>query len=88
MTSMNATRVIITALLAEAEGVRAVQHAMPAIFPWARHLTEGETREFLQDLSEASCAADDQDAEGRLHRVIADWRATAYILASYSTHPA
>lgn len=79
MTDIDATRVVIAAILAETEGVRAVRHAMPAVFPWTRHLSEDETREFLQDLADATRDGAGPAAHGRLHRVIVEWRATAVL---------
>ncbi|WP_219601797.1 hypothetical protein [Nonomuraea indica] len=72
---------MIAALLASDEGALAVLHTLPAVFPWVRHLTEEETREFVQELVDATRDAVDLDVHATLHRVIVEWRATARILA-------
>ncbi|WP_449061500.1 hypothetical protein [Planomonospora algeriensis] len=72
---------MIAALLASDEGMRAVLYALPAVFPWARHLSTDERREFVQELVDATRDAADLDVHAALHRVIVEWRATARILA-------
>ncbi|GGL09010.1 prevent-host-death family protein [Planomonospora parontospora] len=72
---------MIAALLASDEGVRAVLHALPAVFPWARHLSVEERWEFVRELIDATRDAVDLDVHATLHRVIVEWRATARILA-------
>ncbi|MFF5213448.1 hypothetical protein [Streptosporangium sp. NPDC000396] len=72
---------MIAALLASDEGVRAVLHALPVVFPWVRHLSGEERREFVQELVDATRDAVDLDVHATLHRVIVEWRATARILA-------
>ncbi|WP_052422434.1 hypothetical protein [Nonomuraea candida] len=83
---------LLSALVVSEEGARAVEHAVPAVFPWTRHLSEGERREFVQDLVHATrdvvdldvhATRDvaDLDVHATLHRVIVEWRATARILA-------
>ncbi|MHB9860987.1 hypothetical protein [Streptomyces sp. YIM S03343] len=53
---------------------------LPALFPWARHLSADEKRQFTADLAEASASAGPDRRPG-LHRVVTEWRATARILA-------
>ncbi|MCF6474853.1 prevent-host-death family protein [Nonomuraea sp. MG754425] len=72
---------LLSALVTSEEGVRAVEHALPAVFSWARHLSAEERREFVQDLVAATQDAADLDVHATLHRVIVEWRATARILA-------
>jgi hypothetical protein len=72
---------MVAALLTSDEGVRAVLHALPAVFPWVRHLSADEMQEFVRELVEATRDAVDLDVHATLHRVIVEWRATARILA-------
>jgi hypothetical protein len=75
---------MMTALLASDEGSHAILHALPTVFPWARHLSAEETREFVQELVDATRDAVDLDVHATVHRVIVEWRATARILADPS----
>nr|SBO92855.1 hypothetical protein BN4615_P2369 [Nonomuraea gerenzanensis] len=72
---------LLSALVLSEVGVRAVEHALPAVFSWARHLSADEQREFVRDLVDATKDAVELDVHATLHRVIAEWRATARILA-------
>ncbi|GII81955.1 hypothetical protein Sru01_69370 [Sphaerisporangium rufum] len=72
---------IHSALLANDQDTRAILPALPAVFPWIRHLSVEECREFVQELVETSHDAATQDVPATLHRVIVEWRATARILA-------
>ncbi|MFB4265923.1 hypothetical protein [Nonomuraea sp. GTA35] len=72
---------LLSALVMSDEGVRAVEHALPAVFSWTRHLSAEEQREFVRDLVAATKDAVELDVHATLHRVIAEWRATARILA-------
>ncbi|MEU9830131.1 hypothetical protein AB0D67_01200 [Streptosporangium sp. NPDC048047] len=72
---------MIAALLSSDEGVRVILHALPVVFPWGRHLSADERREFAQELVDATRDAVDLDVHATLHRVIVEWRATARILA-------
>ncbi|MFB4280994.1 hypothetical protein ACBJ59_37295 [Nonomuraea sp. MTCD27] len=72
---------LLAALVMSDEGARAVERALPAVFSWTRHLSAGERREFVQDLVDATKDAVDLDVHATLHRVVAEWRATARILA-------
>ncbi|MEV0618089.1 hypothetical protein AB0I81_32520 [Nonomuraea sp. NPDC050404] len=72
---------LLSALVVSKEGVRVVENALPAVFSWARHLSDSERREFVQDLVNATRDAVELDVHATLHRVIVEWRATARILA-------
>ncbi|GIH48999.1 hypothetical protein SAMN05421833_104282 [Microbispora rosea] len=72
---------MVAALLADDEGIRAVLHALPVVFPWVRHLNDDEKQQFVRDLVDATHDAIDLDVHATLHRVVVEWRATARILA-------
>ncbi|WP_322759962.1 hypothetical protein [Frankia sp. Cr2] len=72
---------LFTALIGNDEGARAVLLALPEVFPWSRHLSADEIREFLADLVNATRDVAELDIHSHLHRVIVEWRATARILA-------
>jgi hypothetical protein len=72
---------LLAALIGSDDGVRAVRQALPAVFPWTRHLAAGEVREFIVDLIDATRDVVDLDVHAGLHRVIVEWRATARVLA-------
>ncbi|MED7949331.1 hypothetical protein [Streptomyces sp. BE303] len=55
--------------------------ALPEVFPWTRHLSAEEVREFVVNLMNATRDVVELDVHANLHRVIAEWRATARILA-------
>ena len=72
---------LFTALISSDEGARAVLLALPQVFPWVRHFSPEEVREFVVDLVSAARDAAELDVHSNLHRVIVEWRATARILA-------
>ncbi|MEU0936680.1 prevent-host-death family protein [Embleya sp. NPDC005971] len=72
---------LFTALIGSDEGARAILLALPAVFPWTRHFSAEEVREFVVDLVDATRDVVDLDVHTNLHRVIVEWRATARILA-------
>lgn len=72
---------LFTALIGSDEGARAVLLALPAVFPWVRHLSAEEMREFVVDLVDATRDVVELDVHANLHHVIVEWRATARILA-------
>ncbi|MFD4396669.1 prevent-host-death family protein [Kitasatospora sp. NPDC059803] len=72
---------LFAALISSDEGTQAVLLALPAVFPWVRHLSADEVREFVVDLVDATRDAVDLDVHANLHRVIVEWRATARVLA-------
>lgn len=72
---------LFTALIGSDEGARAVLLALPEVFPWVRHLSPAEVREFVLDLVNAIGDVAELDVHSNLHRVIVEWRATARVLA-------
>jgi hypothetical protein len=72
---------LFAALIGTDEGARAVLLALPTVFPWIRHLSADEVREFVVDLVDATRDVAELDVHSTLHRVIVEWRATARILA-------
>jgi hypothetical protein len=72
---------LLAALVVSDEGARAAEHALPVVFPWVRHLSAEERREFVRDIVDATRDAVDLDVHATLHRVTVEWRATARILA-------
>jgi hypothetical protein len=72
---------LFSALIGTDGGARTILLALPSVFPWVRHLSDGEVREFVSDLVEAMHDAAQLDVHAGLHRVIAEWRATARIVA-------
>ncbi|PYC80577.1 prevent-host-death family protein [Streptomyces tateyamensis] len=72
---------LFAALISNDEGARAVLVALPTVFPWTRHLSAAEVREFVVDLVDATRDAVELDVHANLHRVIVEWRASARILA-------
>ncbi|MGA5123732.1 prevent-host-death family protein [Streptomyces pseudogriseolus] len=72
---------LLGALVRSDAGERAILRALPSVFPWVRHLSTEEVREFVADLIDATNDASHLDVHGNLHRLVAEWRATARILA-------
>jgi Glu-tRNA(Gln) amidotransferase subunit E-like FAD-binding protein len=72
---------LLGAMIGSDGGARAIQLALPSVFPWVRHLSADEVREFVQELVEATHDAVHLDVHSNLHRVMVEWRATARILA-------
>lgn len=72
---------LFAALISSDEGARAVLMALPTVFPWTRHLSSAEVREFVVDLVDGAQDAAELDIHANLHRVIVEWRATAAVLA-------
>jgi hypothetical protein len=72
---------LFAALIGSDEGARAILLALPTVFPWTRHLSAEEVREFVVDLVDATRDVAELDVHSTLHRVIVEWRATARILA-------
>ncbi|NLU67188.1 prevent-host-death family protein [Streptomyces sp. HNM0574] len=72
---------LFAALIGNDEGARAILLALPAVFPWTRHLSSEEVREFVVELVDATHDAAELDVHTNLHRVITEWRATARVLA-------
>jgi anti-sigma regulatory factor (Ser/Thr protein kinase) len=72
---------LFTAVVSSDEGARAVLLALPQMFSWVRHLSSAEVHEFVVDLVNAIRDATELDVHSNLHRVVVEWRATAWILA-------
>ncbi|MFG2293904.1 prevent-host-death family protein [Streptomyces sp. NPDC048603] len=72
---------LFSALITTDGGARAISLALPAVFPWVRHLPAEDLRQFIAELSGSAQDVADLDVHANLHRVIAEWRATARILA-------
>lgn len=72
---------LFAALIASDGGERAILLALPSVFPWVRHLSDEEVRQFVLELVDATQDAVHLDVHANLHRVIVEWRATARILA-------
>ncbi|MGW8603603.1 prevent-host-death family protein [Streptomyces sp. NPDC055893] len=72
---------LLAALLTADDGARVIGRALPGVFPWVRHLSAEELREFVRDLVDATHDAAQLDVHATLHRTIVEWRATARVLA-------
>ncbi|MER5226083.1 prevent-host-death family protein [Streptomyces flaveus] len=72
---------LLGALVGIDGGARAILRALPAVFPWVRHLSADELREFVGELIDATNDAAHLDVHASLHRVVVEWRATARVLA-------
>lgn len=72
---------LLLALIRTDDGERVIAQALPAVFPWVRHLSAAEIDEFAGDLVGAMRDIVELDVPGNLHRVIVEWRSTARILA-------
>jgi hypothetical protein len=72
---------LLAALISSGDGERAILRALPSVFPWVRHLSSEEVREFVGELIDATRDAVELDVHNSLHGVIVEWRATARILA-------
>ncbi|MCX2183275.1 prevent-host-death family protein [Streptomyces sp. SKN60] len=72
---------LLAALLAAEGGEVAIRRAIPSVFPWVRHLSAEELREFVQELTDATRDVAELDVHANLHRAIVEWRATARVLA-------
>ncbi|MBC9711011.1 hypothetical protein H9Y04_00285 [Streptomyces sp. TRM66268-LWL] len=72
---------VFMALMRHDASARALQLAIPDVFPWARHLADREVREFTVELVGALSDAAELDLDRNAAAVIADWRATARIKA-------
>jgi hypothetical protein len=72
---------LLAALIDTDGGARAIRLALPSVFPWVRHLSDDEMREFVRELIDATHDAAQLDVHAGLHRAIVEWRATARILA-------
>ncbi|GII64455.1 hypothetical protein Skr01_45400 [Sphaerisporangium krabiense] len=82
---MTASRLFL-ALLNHDPTARTLAIAMPEVFPWVRHLTADELRDFTYELVEALSDAAELDLDDRAEEVIAGWRATARVEANPSEY--
>lgn len=80
-----ATR-IFSALMRNENGTPILLLAVQDVFPWVRHLTEGEALDFTSELFGALSDASELDADANAHEVIVGWRATARIKADRSQY--
>jgi hypothetical protein len=69
------------ALARSESGVQVMESALAEVFPWARHLSTSERREFTADLITALSDAAELAVDGNTHEVVAGWRATARVKA-------
>ena len=72
---------MFAALARSESGERAVASALAEVFPWVRHLTAAERRDFAEELIAALSDAAELAIDRTAHEVIAGWRATARIKA-------
>ncbi|MEU6552872.1 prevent-host-death family protein [Streptomyces sp. NPDC046915] len=72
---------LLAALIRSDDGGRAILRALPAVFPWVRHLSAEEMKQFVAELIDATHDVAQLDVHSNLHRVVVEWRATARILA-------
>lgn len=79
--SLTAASQLFLALLKHDPAAEALQLAMPDVFPWVRHLTDQEIREFTVELAEVLSDAVELGADLAVRETLAGWRATARIKA-------
>ena len=72
---------LFRALLKHDPAAEVLRLAMPDVFPWVRHLTDQEVREFTVELAQVLSDAVELDADLALEETVAGWRATARIKA-------
>jgi hypothetical protein len=72
---------LFLALMRQDPAARTLLLAMPEVFPWVRHLTDEEVREFTVELIGALSDAAELGADGNAEEAVAGWRATARIKA-------
>jgi hypothetical protein len=78
---MEVATALLAALLTSDSGTNEVRKALPAVFPWIRHLNSEELVEFARDLIDGARDITELDVPANLHRILVEWRATARILA-------
>lgn len=79
--SLSAASRLFLALLKHDAAAATLRLAIPDVFPWVRHLSEEEIREFTVELAEVLSDAAELDADPAVREAIAGWRATARIKA-------
>ena len=72
---------LFLALLKHDPAAEALRLAMPDVFPWVRHLTAQEVREFTVELAQVLSDAVELDADLAVRETLVGWRATARIKA-------
>lgn len=72
---------LLAALVRSGDGGQAILRALPSVFPWVRHLSADELKQFVVELTDATEDLAHLDVHANLHRVVVEWRATARILA-------
>lgn len=72
---------LFEALMRQEAGTRVMLLAIPEVFPWVRHLADGELRDFARELFAALTDAAELDVDANVNEVVAGWRATARIKA-------
>ncbi|MEV2218241.1 prevent-host-death family protein [Streptomyces sp. NPDC050997] len=72
---------LLAALVRSDAGERAILRALPSIFPWVRHLSGDELKQFVAELIDATHDVAQLEVHANLHRVVVEWRATARVLA-------
>ncbi|MFG2940184.1 prevent-host-death family protein [Streptomyces sp. NPDC048282] len=72
---------LLAALVRSDTGERAIQRALPSVFPWVRHLSVDELKQFVAELIDATYDAAQLDVHTNLHRAVVEWHATARVLA-------
>lgn len=77
---------IFEALLRQEAGARVLLLAIPDVFPWVRHLKDGELEDFARELFAALTDAAELDVDANVNDVVAGWRATARIKADKSQY--
>ncbi|MFI5718176.1 hypothetical protein [Nocardia sp. NPDC051750] len=86
--SLSAASRLFLALLKHDRSARTLMLAMPDVFPWVRHLSEQETKEFTVELAEVLSDAAELDADLAVRETLAGWRATARIKADPAAYRA
>lgn len=72
---------LLAALVRSDDGRQAILRALPSVFPWVRHLSADELKDFVAELIDATHDVAQLDVHANLHRVVVEWRATARVLA-------
>ncbi|WP_436737946.1 hypothetical protein [Streptomyces sp. BBFR102] len=68
---------LFLALLRQKGGAKALQEAVPEVFPWTRHLDAREARAFTLELLESLSDAAELSAGDGVRRAVVSWRAVA-----------
>lgn len=79
---------LFLALLKHDPAAATLRLAIPDVFPWVRHLSDQETRDFTVELAEVLSDAAELDADLAVRETIAGWRATARVKADQGAHHA